>query len=237
MQPAELPTHHPSRPRSLRAPARVAAARAVVIAALVLTAACGTDDGVGRPGGPSARGTVSEGPAPVSAGDSAPPAGADAPTGGAPSDGVPAFPRGTKDQYRPSSPRSLLLLTDVRTAAHDGFDRIVLEFSGKGTPGWAVNYVDKARRDGSGTRVALGGDAILDVYAGGTTWPSPYGENGPPRLDPETGGTIDDVYVVGTFEGDTQVLVGINGDRAPFRVFTLTSPTRLVVDVAATGSG
>ncbi|VXB60825.1 hypothetical protein NOCARDAX2BIS_250047 [Nocardioides sp. AX2bis] len=42
------------------------------------------------------------------------------------------------------------------------------------------------------------------------------------------------MYVAGTFEGFTQVLAGIDGDRAPFRVFTLTSPPRLVVDVAAT---
>ena len=39
------------------------------------------------------------------------------------------------------------------------------------------------------------------------------------------------MYVGGTFEGYTQVLAGIDGDPVPFRVFTLTDPSRLVVDV------
>ena len=40
------------------------------------------------------------------------------------------------------------------------------------------------------------------------------------------------MYVAGTFEGYTQVLAGIEGDRVPFRVFALSDPSRLVVDVA-----
>ncbi|WP_442938839.1 AMIN-like domain-containing (lipo)protein [Nocardioides sp. AX2bis] len=73
-----------------------------------------------------------------------------------------------------------------------------------------------------------------DPRAGGTTAPAPDYYDGPRRLSPLDGDVVDGVYVAGTFEGFTQVLAGIDGDRAPFRVFTLTSPPRLVVDVAAT---
>ena len=80
--------------------------------------------------------------------------------------------------------------------------------------------------------VELGGDAFLDIYASGTTWPADGYYSGPQQFEPDNGGAIDDVYVGGTFEGYTQVLAGIEGDRVPFRVFALADPSRLVVDVA-----
>ena len=125
------------------------------------------------------------------------------------------------------------MLTDVRVADHASFDRIVLEFTGTGIPGWTVNYVHEAVLDGSGEAVTLGGDAILDIYASGTTYPGSEGEyySGPRQFEPENGGDVDDVHVGGTFEGYTQVLAGIDGHPVPFRVFALADPSRLVVDV------
>ena len=119
----------------------------------------------------------------------------------------------------------------MRVGEHEGFDRIVLEFTGTGVPGWSVGWVDRARLDGSGEAVDLDGDAVLDVYASGTTWPADGYYDGPQRLEPD-GGEVDDVYVGGTFEGYTQVLAGIDGDPSPVRVFALADPPRLVVDVA-----
>ena len=144
---------------------------------------------------------------------------------------APAFAEDTEPQSGEGSGAAGLVLIDVRVAEAEGFDRIVLEFSGTGTPGWVVNYVDEAVLDGSGEVVALGGSAILDIYASGTTWPAPDYYRGPSHLAPENGGDINDVYVGGTFEGTTQVLAGIDGDPAPFRVFALTAPSRLVIDV------
>lgn len=43
---------------------------------------------------------------------------------------------------------------------------------------------------------------------------------------------VAEVQVNGWFEGYTQVFAGVEGDERPFRVFTLTDPPRLVVDVA-----
>ena len=149
-------------------------------------------------------------------------------------DGPPAFGRGTGRRTSDPSRNALLVLTDVRTGEARRFDRVVLEFSGRGTPGYVVNYVDRAVRDGSGQVVDLGRGSVLDVYASGTTAPAPDYYDGPRRLSPLDGDVLDGLFVAGTFEGFTQVLAGIDGDRAPFRVFTLTSPPRLVVDVAAT---
>jgi hypothetical protein len=123
------------------------------------------------------------------------------------------------------------VFTDVRVAEHESFDRIVLEFSGTGTPGWAVNYVDQASLEGSGDVVTVSCDSILDIYVSNTTWPAPDYYSGRKRLRAENGG-LAEVYVVGTFEGYTQVLAGIDGPRAPFRVIALTHPSRLVIDIA-----
>lgn len=123
------------------------------------------------------------------------------------------------------------MLVDVRAAAHEGFDRIVLEFRGKATPGWWVGYVDEAVLEGSGKVVRLGGDAILNIGAIGTTWPAPGYYSGPRRFEPADGGDIVEVYIGGTWEGYTQVFAGLDGDAVPFRAFALAKPARLVIDV------
>ena len=192
-----------------------------LLAAALLTACGGADDA--RTGDPAS--TTSAGP-PTAAGPS------DVPT-----ESGPAVPQGTAARTAESSGDWDLVLTDVRLGDHDGYDRIVLEFAGTGTPGWAVGYVDRAVLDGSGERVTLDGDAIMDVYASGTTYPGSDADHygGPTRLEPDGGGAVDEVYVGGTFEGYTQVLAGITGGPAAFRVFALTDPSRLVVDVVDAG--
>jgi len=151
-------------------------------------------------------------------------------------DGGPAFPGNTARQTAKHSGEWGLVFSDVRVAEHERFDRIVLEFTGTGTPGWVVSYVDQAVLDGSGQVVRLGGNAILDIYASGTTWPAPGYYSGPRQFEPENGGDVADVHVGGTFEGYTQVLVGIDGDPVPFRVFARGDPSRLVVDVDDDGA-
>ncbi|MDN5895222.1 MAG: AMIN domain-containing protein [Nocardioides sp.] len=150
-----------------------------------------------------------------------------------PTPGSPALPENTRPKAGRGSGEAITL-TEVRVDDHEDFGRIVLEFSGTGTPGWAVNYVDEATLEGSGAVVRLRGDSTLNIYASNTTWPAPNYYDGPERLNGENG--IPDLYVAGTFEGYTQVLAGIDG-RAPFRVFTLNQPSRLVVDIADDNGG
>ena len=196
-------------------------------AVVSLLAACGTDGG-GDP--------ISAAPATSETTTSLEPTSnastTDTPTDD-PTDAGPGFPENTALQTAENSGEWDLVLRDVRVAEHESFDRIVLEFTGTGIPGWAASYVDRAVLDGSGEAVTLGGDAILDIYASGTTWPGSEGDyySGPRQFEPENGGDVNDVYVGGTFEGYTQVLAGIDGAPVPFRVFALTDPSRLVVDV------
>lgn len=152
----------------------------------------------------------------------------------APTAEVQGFAAGTAPQSGAGSRASGLVLADVRLTAGEDFDRIVLEFKGNGTPGWVVSYVDDAVLDGSGEVVDLGGDATLDIYASGTTWPAPGYYDGPAHLVPKSSGSLTDVYVGGTFEGTTQVLAGIDS-AASFRVSTRTAPSRLVIDVTNRG--
>jgi len=186
------------------------------IAAIPLLAGCATD----RNGGPTSTPAIGE---TTSSPTQETPTTNTATTG-------PAFAANTERQSQRGSGAGLVL-TDVRVAQAEGFDRIVLEFSGTGTPGWVVNYVDEAVLEGSGERVALAGSAILDIYASGTTWPAPGYYRGPSQFTPVDGGELNDVYVGGTFEGYTQVLAGLEGDPVPFRVFARSAPSRLVIDV------
>ena len=127
-----------------------------------------------------------------------------------------------------------LVLTDVRVGSHTGYDRIVMEFEGTGAPGWRVRYVQDPRLDGSGERVRLGGTSSLSIVADHTTYPGEDAAyyDGPKRL-PGPGGPVTDAYVGGTFEGYTAVFAGVDGAEPPYRVFRLSDPVRLVVDVAA----
>jgi hypothetical protein len=157
----------------------------------------------------------------------------DHPTPKSPAADLRAFPDDTEPQSGKGSSAAGLVLVDVRTVAAESFDRVVLEFSGTGTPGWFVGYVDDAVLDGSGEVVDLDGRAVLDIYASGTTWPASDYYDGPTRITARsrTSG-LTDLYVGGTFEGTTQVLAGVDGAATPFRVFTREAPPRLVVDVA-----
>jgi len=156
----------------------------------------------------------------------------------APSDSAgPTFPAGTGKQLAKHKGAWDLVLRDVRVAEHDGFDRVVVEFAGTGTPGWGAEYVKTPRADGSGKVVDVRGDSFLAVSISGviirTSYPQTPADffHGARHFAPEGGGAIEDVNIGGVFEGYSQLFLGIDGDHVPFRVFALTNPARLVVDV------
>ncbi|WP_153504267.1 AMIN-like domain-containing (lipo)protein [Cumulibacter manganitolerans] len=124
-----------------------------------------------------------------------------------------------------------LVLTAVRSGVQPGFDRVVLEFTGPGKPGWEAKYVDAASRQGSGAAISPGGSAIISIVLTGTTIPQP-GQATVPGGPIATSGTtaIKGVFNDGTFEGMTQVVLGIDGKK-PFRVFYVANPSRVVIDV------
>lgn len=124
-----------------------------------------------------------------------------------------------------------LVVTDIRVGHHQGFDRIVFDFSGTGTPGYYITYTDSPTQQASGYPLVPAGDSYIDIAIDGTTYPFEVDKQ------PGSQATTPDLPVVkevadgGTFEGRSQYVVGIGGPKKPFAVGMLDNPTRLVVDV------
>ena len=207
----------------MHAPIHRARNRFGAIAALVLAGgltACGTD---GEPtptsSVPSAQTSLS-GSADATKVDDEPTVGSD---------------RNTDPKTTRPSDDALLAVVDVRLGAHDGFDRVAVEFAGTGTPGWSVAYTTNPQQQGSGRPLQVAGDSMLAIDIDGTTYPFELGVQDPPMTPLTNPDTPHVVQVVngGTFEGRTQLVAGVTGAPRPFVVFTLQSPTRLVIDISS----
>jgi hypothetical protein len=127
------------------------------------------------------------------------------------------------------------LLTDVRAAAHDGYDRIVFQFRNE-LPGYAVRYVARpVVADGSGDEVAVEGDAVLLIRmepaldADLTQESAPLTYTGPQRFTP-TATAVAELVRTGGFEAVLTWAAGVD-EKRPFVVSTLENPARLVIDV------
>ena len=209
---------------------------ALLALALVL-AGCGGDDEQASPGTSS--------PASSSAADgSGTGDGTDGDSGEAPADnpddgddsGAP-FPANTDPDTGEASGDALVTVTDIRIGRHDGFDRVVFEADGTGTPGWDVRYVDAANSQGSGEDIAVEGGAILQVTLNGVGLPADTGVeeySGPDRLSSGDAEVVTEVVFDSTFEGTTVSFVGVT-EETPFRAYLLEDPARVVLEVADPG--
>ena len=129
---------------------------------------------------------------------------------------------------RSEDPTKALALTGIRAATHEGFTRVVLEFSGEGTPGvWRGAWTNEAVEQGRGLPIQVEGEAVLDLIIDGT--PMTATEN------PYPGGTHTraadlDVVSDGTFEDNTHVVIGAPTTRQ-FQIGFLSDPVRMVIDI------
>ncbi|MHA7620697.1 AMIN-like domain-containing (lipo)protein [Cellulosimicrobium cellulans] len=215
---------------------------AVAGAVLVLALAACSPGGSDESPSPS-RTATSASPSPTDSPSTTPEPGAE-PSDGAstPSDDATEaplpFPANTEPDTQDPSADAALTVTDVRVGHHDGFDRVVFELGGTGTPGWRVEYVDQPTDDGKGDVVAVDGDAYLQVMISGSGYPMDTGVEeyaGPNPVRAGDDGEVEEVLLRGVFEGYTQAFVGVDDERRPFRVFSLEDPTRVVVDVRDDG--
>lgn len=117
------------------------------------------------------------------------------------------------------------VVTSVRTGHHASYDRMVVTFRGP-VPGWDVRYVSAVHADPSDKVVRLEGNARLRVVLRptSTVTHAPQGTWTPHLAE------IRQVKGAGDVEGVTSYGVGLAAKRA-FHVFTLTGPSRLVIDV------
>ncbi len=129
-----------------------------------------------------------------------------------------------------AAPEPLAALTGVRVGAHPGYDRVVFEFAGSGTP-----VLDLARatppfvQDASGMPVLVRGNAFLRLVLRGASGAGTYA--GPVSFGPG-GQRLTSLVNTGDFEGVLSWVAGMTGP-ACYRVSTLAKPARIVVDVLA----
>jgi hypothetical protein len=221
---AVLPCQHPRvRNRSLLLVNR----SVVLVAAVLLTAGCAaqpdtdTDTdavastGSAAAGSAAAEETTASAPAPTEEADSTP------------------FEGSTDADAAEPVDAEGLTVTAVRAARHEGYERVVFEFAGSGTPGWAVEYVDTPSSQGSGDTVDVPGDAVLQVTAQGVSYPYETGATELSAGPVAVSGTdvVQSVVYDTTFEGTAVAWIGTAAE-APFRVYALTGPSRLVVEIA-----
>jgi hypothetical protein len=126
------------------------------------------------------------------------------------------------------NPAKALALTGIRAATHDGFTRVVLEFSGEGTPGvWRAAWTDEAVEQGRGLPIQVEGEAVLDLVIDGT--PMTATETPYPGGTHTRAGDLD-IVSDGTFEDNTHVVIGAPTTRQ-FQIGFLSNPVRMVIDI------
>jgi len=124
------------------------------------------------------------------------------------------------------------VLTGIRTGQHPGFDRVVLDFSGP-APTVQNTWTDELFSDGSGEIFWLTGEYFVSVvtnpaYAHDDAGNPTY--TGPQRFRTRNLRNVMAVGLTGDYEGYVSVGLGTR-TRTWVRTFTLTSPTRVVIDV------
>ncbi|MBR7744602.1 hypothetical protein KC207_15000 [Phycicoccus sp. BSK3Z-2] len=214
-------------------PSRRRRTTAVVGAALVLavTAGCGDgDEDLASTTDPAPTGSSASPSPSASDTESASPSASPSPSLEVPE----GF--GTEEQASDSWPElgpRVGVGTAVRVGRHEGYDRVVYEFSGSGLPTYQVEWVDEPVQSGSGNTVEVPGDAYLSVRASTVEIPT----DSQPQPQAPGAGRLDGTVVAsaepiwGGFEGYGETFVGVTGEERPFRVLVLEEPTRLVVDV------
>lgn len=229
---------HPLRSRGRRAARTVGVALVLGLAVAGCTDSADEPTGSGTTGGGAA--TETQTPAEPSTTPSESPTGAPDPDATPTDEGTtdaPPFPADASPDVAEPSADAMLTVVDVRTAGHEGFDRVVYEMGGTGTPGWSVEYVDEAVQAGSGTVIDLPGDGTLSVLLTGSAYPmdsgvEPFG--GPGAVSAADTQVVTEVQGWAVFEGTTDSHIGLTSAGHPFRVQLLENPVRVVVDVAHT---
>lgn len=148
-----------------------------------------------------------------------------------PADDLSGFQTDPLRRERAISVPPVAVLTGIRSARHDGFDRVVFDFAEPLPAADAVRYVDHVTADGSGQPVAVAGRAFLVVRF---EQAQAHTDAGSPtiaarRLSPNLP-VISEIVEAGDYEGYVTIALGLTA-KVPFRVFELANPSRIVVDV------
>jgi hypothetical protein len=136
--------------------------------------------------------------------------------------GLPPFTTAAKTS--PSS-GSQATLSSAAAGCHATYDRFVLRVGSGGKPGYDVRYVSQIIADPSGNPVSLQGTKRLRVIVHNAT-----AHTLPSTITPGCA-NLRQAKKAGDFEGVVSYGLGLRR-KTGFRVFRLTGPTRIVIDVA-----
>jgi hypothetical protein len=199
--------------------ARRIRACALLLALAALAVASGCGDSGSEEASPPAQGSTTTAPEPATTTDG----------GIDPLEGA-----GTNVVVGQTTAKAIALLERVAVGRHEGYDRVVFQFRGEGLPGYRVEYVEPPlKEDGSGNPVTVDGTAVVVVRmepASGFDLNTGEGEivyKGPKRIPGAS--VVREIVRTGDFEAVLSWAVGLE-QKVDFRVLTLTSPSRLVVD-------
>ena len=131
----------------------------------------------------------------------------------------------------PTSAPAVPTLTQIRAAHHPGYDRLVFQFRGPVPAHRSARYVRRVIHDFSGLPVRVTGDARLLVRFSPAAGHDSHGHitYGPARRTYALPGLI---QVVNAGDGEAVLSFGAGlARKEPLRMFTLTHPSRVVIDV------
>ena len=118
----------------------------------------------------------------------------------------------------------------VAAACHPTFDRFVIR-ARFASAGYDVRYVSQVVADGSGKPVSLLGTKRIHVVLRHARGHTSAGANLLPSVTTPLCSNLRQVKKAGDFEGVVSFGLGLRR-RTGFRVFRLSAPTRIVIDVA-----
>jgi hypothetical protein len=136
----------------------------------------------------------------------------------------------TAPKSAPPGPGRQAQLYSISVGCHATYDRFVMRFR-FARPGYSVRLVRRVTQDPSGRPVRLLGNARLLVVIRNARAHTLGGTPLIPRVLTPLCPNLRQVKVAGDFEGVVSFGLGLR-HRAGFRVFRVTSPTRVVVDIA-----
>lgn len=138
--------------------------------------------------------------------------------------------RGPVERPNPAVP-PVAVLTDVRFARHEGFDRVVFEFEDN-FPGYRIEYVQPPiLQDASGLPVEIAGSAFLQVRFETAVAHDDAGNSTIAEREVSANlPAILEIELTGDFEGQVTWVVGLR-QELDFRVTDLTEPNRVVIDI------
>jgi hypothetical protein len=119
----------------------------------------------------------------------------------------------------------------ITAACHPTYDRFVVRFRFGGTPGYRIRYAGQIHQDGSGLPVTLlGSKKLLVVFDNARAHTADGSRSLVPSVLNPLCPNLRQVKLAGDFEGVVTYGLGLR-TKGALRVFRLTSPKRVVIDV------